>query len=64
LPKPPRLSIGAVGQGGEIAGYYTFAATGLALSDLPPVLAKKLPRYPLMPAALIGRLAISTRHQG
>jgi ribosomal protein S18 acetylase RimI-like enzyme len=27
-------------------------------------LAKKLPRYPLVPAALIGRLAISTRHQG
>ena len=54
----------AVGQGGEIVGYYTFAATGLALGDLPPALAKKLPRYPLVPAALIGRLAISTRHQG
>ena len=25
---------------------------------------KKSPRYPLVPAALIGRLAISTRHQG
>jgi ribosomal protein S18 acetylase RimI-like enzyme len=54
----------AVGQGGEIVGYYTFAATGLALGDLPPALAKKLPRYPLVPAALIGRLAISARHQG
>ena len=54
----------AVGQGGEIVGYYTFAASGLALGDLPPALAKKLPRYPLVPAALIGRLAISTGHQG
>jgi ribosomal protein S18 acetylase RimI-like enzyme len=53
----------AVGQG-EVVGYYTFAATGLALNELPPELAKKLPRYPLVPAALIGRLAISTRHQG
>ena len=53
----------AVGQG-EIVGYYTFAATGLALSEIPSTLAKKLPRYTLVPAALIGRLAISTRHQG
>nr|WP_299501540.1 GNAT family N-acetyltransferase [uncultured Rhizobium sp.] len=54
----------AVGQNGEIVGYYTFAATGVALGDLPSALAKKLPRYPLAPAALIGRLAISTNHQG
>ena len=26
--------------------YYTFAATGLALGDLPPTLAKRLPHYP------------------
>ena len=41
----------AVGQGDEIVGYYTFAATGLALGDLPAALAKKLQRYPLVPAA-------------
>jgi ribosomal protein S18 acetylase RimI-like enzyme len=53
-----------VGQGDEIAGYYTFAATSLALGELPPELAKKLPRYPLVPAGLIGRLAVSSAHQG
>jgi hypothetical protein len=44
LRGPQRVS--AIGQGGEIVGYYTFAATALALGDLTPALAKKLPRYP------------------
>ena len=43
---------------GTIAGYYTFAATGLPLSDLPPEDTKRLPRYALLPAGLIGRLAV------
>ncbi len=54
----------AIGQGGEIAGYYTFAATSLPLGDLPPEQAKKLPRYLLVPAGLIGRLAVATAFQG
>ena len=54
----------AIGQGGEVAGYYTFAATGVPLGELPPELTKRLPRYPLAPAALIGRLAVSTAWQG
>jgi predicted GNAT family N-acyltransferase len=53
-----------IGQGDEVAGYYTFAATSLPLTDLPPEQAKKLPRYPLVPAGLIGRLAVSTSHPG
>ena len=53
-----------IGQGGEIAGYYTFAATSLPLGDLPPEQAKKFPRYPLVPAGLIGRLAVATASQG
>lgn len=53
----------AIGGESEVVGYYTFAAAGLALGELPSELAKKLPRYPLVPAALIGRLAISSRHQ-
>ena len=54
----------AVEQGGEIAGYYTFAATSLPLGELPPDQARKLPRYPLVPAGLIGRLAVATACQG
>lgn len=49
---------------GHLAGYYTLAATGVALDALAPDLAKKLPRYPVVPAALIGRLAIATSSQG
>jgi ribosomal protein S18 acetylase RimI-like enzyme len=44
-------------------GYYTLAATSIALSELPEALAKRLPRYPVVPATLMGRLAIDVRHQ-
>jgi hypothetical protein len=43
---------------GKIAGYYTFAATSVPLSELPSEQARRLPRYPVLPACLIGRLAI------
>jgi ribosomal protein S18 acetylase RimI-like enzyme len=45
-------------------GYYTLAATSIALAELPEALAKRLPRYPVVPATLMGRLAIDARHQG
>lgn len=48
----------------EIAGFYTLAATGVRLTDLPADVAKKLPRYPLVPATLTGRLAVSLRYRG
>jgi len=54
----------AVGQGGEIAGYYTFAAASFPIGELPPEQAKRLPRYPLLPAGLIGRLAVATAYKG
>lgn len=44
-------------------GYYTLAATSIALAELPEVLAKRLPRYPVVPATLMGRLAVDARHQ-
>ena len=49
---------------GNIVGYYTLASTSVVLSDLPAALAKKLPRYPLVPAVRMGRLAVSTAHRG
>ena len=45
-------------------GYYTLAATSLALAELPELLAKRLPRYPVVPATLMGRLAVDARQQG
>lgn len=47
-----------------IAGLYTLAATGVAVDALPPDLTKRLPRYPLVPAVLVGRLAVAVEYQG
>lgn len=44
--------------------FYTLTATSIALADLPTSLAKKLPRYPAVPATLMGRLAVDHRHRG
>lgn len=49
---------------GRVAAYYTLAAAGIPLTDLPPELVKKLPRYPSIPAVRVGRLAVDTRFQG
>jgi GNAT superfamily N-acetyltransferase len=48
----------------RIAGYYTIAATGVALTSLSPAMQKRLPRYPVVPAVLIGRLALDSRYEG
>lgn len=48
---------------GIVAGYYTIAMTGVPIGDLPIDVTKRLPRYPLVPAALIGRLAVDVRFQ-
>ena len=53
-----------VDQSGAIAGYYTLSAYGIRLAELPLKVAKKLPKYPLLPATLLGRLAFSRDYQG
>jgi len=52
----------AIGAAGDIAGYYTFSASSLPMTELAADEAKRLPRYPLLPAGLIGRLAVATRY--
>ncbi|RJQ53855.1 MAG: GNAT family N-acetyltransferase [Desulfobacteraceae bacterium] len=47
-----------------VSGFYTLSATSLRLSDLPESTVKKLPRYPLVPAILLGRLAVSQNQRG
>src|SRR5262249_11669271 len=49
---------------GQIGGYYTIAAASMPLSEVSPKLAKKLPRYPLIPCVRLCRLAVSVAHQG
>lgn len=48
----------------DVAGYYTLTATGVALNALRLEISKKLPRCPVVPAALLGRLAVSRDYQG
>ena len=48
----------------SILGYYTLSSYGIDVGQLPADLAKKLPRYPLIPATLLGRLAVDQRYQG
>ncbi len=50
--------------GATIAGFYTLSATLLNLCDLPDDFARTLPRYPSVPATLLGRLAVSTEFRG
>lgn len=49
---------------GVIVAYYSLSAYTISISELPDNLVKKLPRYPLIPAILLGRLAVDTRLQG
>ncbi|WP_435009026.1 GNAT family N-acetyltransferase [Tundrisphaera lichenicola] len=49
---------------GKVAGYYTLAASGIPLGELPESLIKKLPRYPLVPVARLGRLAVDLAYRG
>lgn len=51
-------------RGEKVVGFYSLSMFTLALDAVPPVLAKKLPRYDAIPAALIGRLARAERERG
>lgn len=48
----------------RIIGFYTLSATSVLLSELPEEVTKKLPRYPEIPAILVGRLARDIQYPG
>jgi predicted GNAT family N-acyltransferase len=48
----------------EVVGYCTLAATSVALQVLSPEIVKRLPRYPVVPAVLLGRLTVTRHRQG
>ncbi len=49
---------------GKTAGYYTLAAGGVLLAEMPARFAKRLPRYPSVPVARLGRLAVALAYRG
>jgi GNAT superfamily N-acetyltransferase len=49
---------------GQIAGFYTLSAAEISAAALPEQVTKRLPRYPHMPATLLGRLARDESFRG
>lgn len=54
----------ATPDGRTIAGYYTLSQYAIGLDAIPEEVAKRLPKYPLVPATLLGRLAVSREFRG
>lgn len=48
----------------DVLGYYTLCATALAQGDVPDTARQYIPRYPLVSATLLGRLAVAINQQG
>lgn len=49
---------------GRLAGYYTLSASQIPLTDLDEDWTRRLPRYRVVPAVLIGRLAVDLAFRG
>ena len=49
---------------GRIAGYYTLSAADVPVTALPADITRKLPRYPTVPVARVGRLAVDEAFRG
>lgn len=47
----------------QILGFYTISSIGIFPGELPNDVAKKLPRYPVLPGILLGRLAVDQHSQ-
>jgi ribosomal protein S18 acetylase RimI-like enzyme len=47
-----------------VVGYYTLSAADVPITDLSLEVARRLPRYPSVPVARIGRLAVHNEYQG
>jgi ribosomal protein S18 acetylase RimI-like enzyme len=58
-----RCFVAVIGDG-SVAGYYTLASGSIPAAELPSDLARRLPRYPTLPAVRIGRLAVDIRFAG
>lgn len=54
----------ATTDGKTVAGYYTLSQYAIHLDSVPDAMAKKLPKYPMVSATLLGRLAVATNFRG
>ena len=52
------------GESNTVLGYYTLSALSIHVGEWPANVARKLPRYPAVPATLLGRLAVDLRLRG
>ena len=50
--------------GVTVAGYYTLSQYSVELVAFPEEIIKRLPKYPLVPATLLGRLAVGVSFRG
>lgn len=48
----------------QVVGYYTLSMSAVEPAGLPEAFARRLPAYPILPVALLGRLAVDQRLQG
>ncbi len=48
----------------RVAGFYTLSSSNVPLNQVPEPLAKKLPRYPTIPAVLVGWLGRHSEYAG
>src|SRR5208283_3422026 len=48
----------------RVLGYYTLCAMAISQGEVPEAARKRVPRYPLVSATLIGRLAVTKDRQG
>ena len=49
--------------GNTVAGYYALSQFSVRLGDLPADRVRRLPKYPNIPATLLGRLAVSDNYR-
>lgn len=50
--------------GKTVAGYYTLSQFAVESGAVPEAVARKLPKYPMVSATLLGRLAVSSEYRG
>lgn len=48
----------------KVIGYFTLANTSIPREGLPESMLKGIPKYQVLPAFLLGRIAVATEHQG
>lgn len=57
-----RTYVTCVGETAMVAGYYALAMGGIVASDVTAAMRRNMPR--IIPAVVLGRLAVDRRHQG